>query len=183
MEPHGFIRDMLDVKMLILFVASLARYPMTHQKIYELCFQDDSLSYFDLSIAVPQLVESGHLAEIAEDHYVITDKGRDAEEVTEDSVAYPVRERARAAVARFNEEARRDGLVQAQIAENEHGELRASVTLRDETGELMTLSLPAQSQQQARMLEKSLRARADRVYQAVMGVLLEKERAGENADL
>ena len=75
MEGHGFIRDMLDVKLLILFVASKAAYPMSLQKIYELCFQDDRLSYFDLSVAVPQMVDSGHLAEIEKDRFVITQKG------------------------------------------------------------------------------------------------------------
>ena len=79
MEGHGFIRDMLDVKLLILFVASKAAYPMSLQKIYELCFQDDRLSYFDLSVAVPQMVDSGHLAEIEKDRFVITQKGREAE--------------------------------------------------------------------------------------------------------
>lgn len=59
MEERGFIRDMLDVKVLILFVAATAKYPLTLQKIYELCYQDDRLSYFDVSIAVPQMVESG----------------------------------------------------------------------------------------------------------------------------
>ena len=61
MQQHGFIHDMLDVKVLILFVASKALYPLSLQKIYELCFQDDCLSYFDVSVAVPQMVESGHL--------------------------------------------------------------------------------------------------------------------------
>ena len=56
MEERGFIRDMLDVKVLILFVAATAKYPLTLQKIYELCYQDDRLSYFDVSIAVPQMV-------------------------------------------------------------------------------------------------------------------------------
>ena len=36
MEERGFIRDMLDVKVLILFVAATAKYPLTLQKIYEL---------------------------------------------------------------------------------------------------------------------------------------------------
>ena len=39
MEERGFIRDMLDVKVLILFVAATAKYPLTLQKIYELCYQ------------------------------------------------------------------------------------------------------------------------------------------------
>ena len=77
MQQHGFIHDMLDVKVLILFVASKALYPLSLQKIYELCFQDDCLSYFDVSVAVPQMVESGHLEKTGEDEYVITDKGRE----------------------------------------------------------------------------------------------------------
>ena len=77
MEERGFIRDMLDVKVLILFVAATAKYPLTLQKIYELCYQDDRLSYFDVSIAVPQMVESGHLEQLADETYVITEKGRE----------------------------------------------------------------------------------------------------------
>ena len=36
MEARGFIRDMLDVKVLILFVMAQSPYPMTMQTIYEL---------------------------------------------------------------------------------------------------------------------------------------------------
>ena len=49
MEQHGFIQDMLDVKVLILFVMAKLSYPVTLQTIYELCYQDDKLSYFDVS--------------------------------------------------------------------------------------------------------------------------------------
>ena len=54
MEQHGFIQDMLDVKVLILFVMAKLSYPVPLQTIYELCYQDDKLSYFDVSVAVPQ---------------------------------------------------------------------------------------------------------------------------------
>ena len=102
MEERGFIRDMLDVKVLILFVAAKAKYPLTLQKIYELCYQDDRLSYFDVSIAVPQMVESGHLEQLPDGTYVVTQKGAEQEEVTRDSIAFPVMQRALAAVERFN---------------------------------------------------------------------------------
>ena len=64
MEQHGFIQDMLDVKVLILFVMAKLSYPVSLQKIYELCYQDDKLSYFDVSVAVPQMVQSGHLEQL-----------------------------------------------------------------------------------------------------------------------
>ena len=43
MERHGFIHDMLDVKVLILYIMSRAMYPVDLQKIYELSYQDDGL--------------------------------------------------------------------------------------------------------------------------------------------
>ncbi|MGN1028087.1 MAG: DUF4364 family protein, partial [Faecousia sp.] len=48
MQRLGFIHDMLDVKVLILFVMSRVAYPVNTQQIYELCYQDDCLSYFDV---------------------------------------------------------------------------------------------------------------------------------------
>lgn len=183
MEARGFIRDMLDVKVLILYVASRARYPMSLQKIYELCFQDDCLSYFDLSIAVPQMVESGHLAEVEKDRFVITDKGRETEQVTEDAIAYPVLQRAKAAVERFNNEEKREGFVKADVEQRENGEYSVTMQMSDEAGELMNLTLPAPTQQQARALAKAFRERADRLYQTVVGVLLEKERPDDHAEL
>ena len=41
MQRLGFIHDMLDVKVLILFVMSKVDYPATGQQIYELCLQDE----------------------------------------------------------------------------------------------------------------------------------------------
>ena len=66
MQRLGFIHDMLDVKVLILFVMSRVSYPATSQQIYELCFQDDCVSYFDVCAAIPQMVKSGHLTETEE---------------------------------------------------------------------------------------------------------------------
>ena len=51
MQRLGFIHDMLDVKVLILFVMSRVAYPVNTQQIYELCYQDDCLSYFDVCTA------------------------------------------------------------------------------------------------------------------------------------
>ena len=82
MEQHGFIQDMLDVKVLSLFVMAKLSYPVSLQKIYELCYQDDKLSYFDVSVAVPQMVQSGHLEQLPDETYRITDKGREHEEIT-----------------------------------------------------------------------------------------------------
>ena len=91
MQRLGFIHDMLDVKVLILFVTARANYPMSVQEIYETCYVDDCLSYFDVCTAIPEMVTSGHLRESEEGKFVITEKGREDGETTADSIAFTVR--------------------------------------------------------------------------------------------
>lgn len=175
MEMHGYIQDMLDVKVLILYAVRLSMYPLTLQQIYELCFQDDRLSYFDVSVAVPELVESGHLAQDADGCYVITEKGMEHQTLTQDGIVYSLRERVREAVECFNRQSRRDKLLHTQVLRRDAGEYAVTLGLDDEVGRIMTLELSAPTQQQARALEKAFHTRADAVYRVIMQVLLDEE--------
>ena len=174
MERHGFIHDMLDVKVLILFVVSRAMYPIDAQKVYELCYQDECLSYFDVRSALPEMVASGHL-EQTDDGFVITEKGREAGLLTEDSIAYPVAQRAERAVEQFNRAVRRDSLIHAQIMPRQGGDFSVVMGLDDEVGNLMTLELMAPTQAQARALSEAFRQHADTLFQTVMQILTEEE--------
>ena len=95
MQRLGFIHDMMDVKVLILYVMARVNYPVTVQQIYELCYQDECLSYFDVCTAVPELVKSTHLVQVDGDCYQITEKGRADGSLTADSIAYTVKSEER----------------------------------------------------------------------------------------
>ncbi len=181
MERRGFIRDMLDVKVLILFVLSHAEYPVQTQQVYELCYQDDRLSYFDVCEALPQLLASGHVQVDESGAYSITEKGRENGKLTEDSISAPVLQRALIAVEKFNRSIRRDNLVRADILPRPDGEYAVVMSLDDERGNLMTLDLLAPSQQQARRLAKAFQADAEQLYQTVMTFLLEKSEGRSRA--
>lgn len=175
MQRHGFIHDMMDVKVLILFVTARSCYPMTAQEIYELCYQDECLSYFDVCTAIPEMVESGHLKKLEEDRYEITDKGRQDGAITEDSVAFTVRQRAENAVARFNRQLRRSSFVKTQTIPRETGEYSVVMALDDEMGNLMTLELVAPDQRQAVRLSKLFERKAEILYNLTMTELLSEE--------
>ena len=179
MQRLGFIHDMMDVKVLILFVAARASYPMTNQEIYELCYQDECLSYFDVCTAIPELVDSGHLRQTEDDRYEITDKGRNNGKLTEDSIAFTVRQRAENAVARFNRQLRRSSFVKTQIIPREGGDHSVMMILDDEVGNLMTLELVAPDQRQAVRLGKLFEKKAETVYSLIMTELLDEEDAVE----
>ncbi len=175
MQRLGFIHDMLDVKVLVLYVTARSNYPLTVQEIYELCYQDDCLSYFDVCTAVPEMVESGHLAQTAEDKYEITEKGRDACSLTEDSIAFTVKQRAENAVARFNRQIRRSSFVKTQAVPREGGDYSVIMSLDDEMGNLMTMELVAPDQRQAVRLSRLFEQKAENVYNLVMTELLDDE--------
>ena len=181
MERHGFVRDMLDVKILILYVTSRILFPVDIDKLYELCYQDDALSYFDLCEAVPQMVESGHLRELPNKKYEITESGREIGSVMEDTVAYPVAQRAKAAAEKFNRELRRDSLIHTEIVPRPAGDVSVIMGMDDETGNLLTLELMAPTMRQARKLEKAFRGNAERIYHTVMTELLAGEDDKENS--
>ncbi|MBE6985205.1 MAG: DUF4364 family protein [Ruminococcaceae bacterium] len=168
----GFIQDMLDVKVLILYVMSRVMYPVDLQKIYELSYQDDRLSYFDLAQAVPQLVESGHLEELEEGRFAITQKGRETCAITEDSIAYPVMQRAQAAVDRFNHAVRRSSYVKTTISQRDSGDFSVMLTLNDDVSDLLRLELMAPTQKQAYRLANSFKENAETIYRNIMDRLL-----------
>ena len=170
----GFIHDMLDVKILILFVMDRVLYPVDLQKIYELSYQDDCLCYFDLAQAVPDMVESGHLEEVEGGRYVITEKGRETCKVTEDAIAFPVMQRAKAAVERFNDAVRRSSFVKTEITPGENGDYSVHMTLNDEVSSLLQMELMAPTQKQAYRLARAFTERAELVYKTIMDQLLTK---------
>ena len=176
MQRLGFIHDMLDVKVLVLFVMARVSYPINIQQIYELCYQDDCLSYFDICTAVPEMVESGHLREVETGTYEITDKGRADGSLTEDSVAYTVKCKAENAVAKFNRSQRRSSFVKTQVIPRDNGDYSVVMALDDEVGNLMTLELLAPNQRQAVRLSKLFEQKAENLYNLTMAELLDEER-------
>lgn len=175
MQRLGFIHDMLDVKVLILYVMARVQYPVNTQQIYELCYQDDCLSYFDVCTALPEMVTSGHLKELEEECYAITEKGKADGALTADSIAFTVRSRAENAVDRFNRQTRRSSFVKTQVQTTEDGEFSVKMRLDDEMGTLMTLTLSAPNQRQALRLEKLMEKKAEAVYSLTMAELLDEE--------
>ena len=175
MQRLGFIHDMLDVKVLILFVMARVGYPVTIAEIYELCYQDDCLSYFDVCTAVPEMVKSGHLKEAEGDTYVITEKGKADGSLTEDSIAFTVKQRSENAVARFNRQIRRQSFVRTQVVPRDSGDYSVIMALDDEMGNLMTLELVAPDQRQAVRLGKLFEQKAEMVYNLTMAELLDED--------
>lgn len=175
MPRLGFIHDMMDVKVLILFVTARVSYPLTVQEIYELCFQDECLSYFDVCTAIPEMVASGHLENTDETHYVITEKGKQDGQMTADSIAFTVKQKAQNAVTQFERRIHRGNFINSRVITGKDGACSVVMTLNDSSGTLMTLELAAPSQRQAIRMGKLFDSRADVIYNSILTQLSEAE--------
>ncbi len=180
MQRLGFIHDMMDVKVLILWVMNQSEYPLTTQEIYELCYQDDCLSYFDVCTAVPEMVTSGHLLENSDGKYEITDKGRQDGSLTADSIAFTVKQRAENAVAQFNRKMRRSSFIKTKISQRDNGDFAVMLSLDDEKGNIMTLELMVPDQRQAIRFSRLYEQKAEELYSLMMMALLDDEDSDEN---
>lgn len=169
---HGYIRDMLDVKVLILFAMARVETAVTAQQIYELCYQDECVSYFDVMQAIPQMVATGHLCQLENGTYEITPKGREDGTVTENSVVYSLAQRVLAAIERFNREEHRRHYVKSEILTQDSG-LYVRLQLDDQVGNLMDLKLMAPSAAQAKKIQIAFQNNAEAFYQTITEILLE----------
>ena len=110
-----------------------------------------------------------------EERYEITEKGRTDGELTADSIAFTVKQRAENAVDRFNRQLRRSSFVKTQIIPRKNGDCSVIMALDDEVGNLMTLELVAPDQRQAVRLGKLFEQKAESLYNLTMMELLDGE--------
>ena len=123
----GFIHDKLDIKFLILYITSRLAGPVDFTTLAELSFCDEGVSYFEFAEALAELVDTQHLDLGEDQRYTITDKGRRNGAICESSLAFSVRQRCEANLARINAVLRRDAQIRTETLPREDG---SGVTLR-----------------------------------------------------
>lgn len=98
----GFIRDKLEIKFLILYIAARVSEPLPLEGMQELTMCDDGIDYFAFSECLADLVKTEHLRLTDDGCYAITPKGLRNSEICESSLPYSVRIRTDKNVAAYN---------------------------------------------------------------------------------
>ena len=114
MSRFGFIHDKLDTKLLVLYIADRAAGPLSFDTLTDLAMCDEGVDYFQFAEAVAELLESGHLSQ-NEEHYAITDKGRQACAAGESSLSPVIRRRCDQRLAPLNQALKRSAQVRAEL--------------------------------------------------------------------
>ena len=93
MNGYGFIRDELDIQILILYVLEKLPGVVEPYTLSDLCLFDGGFTWFDYSQCLAKLIRTGHIEE-KDGGYEITDKGRRNVNTVATSLPYTVRAKA-----------------------------------------------------------------------------------------
>lgn len=171
MDKTGFIREKLEVKFLILFVLASFEKEASFDDVLASTLVDGAITYFDISDAFYELVDSGHIEHSGE-LYKITQKGRDIIKSAESRLPASVRREAQRAVLRAVSSNIRNSMIiceTKEISQNHHVTL---LKMNDERGEIVKIELMVLNRQQAEMLENNFKSNAERIYNEVLKALM-----------
>ncbi|MBR5572074.1 MAG: DUF4364 family protein [Oscillospiraceae bacterium] len=167
----GFIRESLELKCLILYVAARVSEPLSLTELQGLTMIDDGIDYFSFAQCLSELVQTEHLSVDADERYIITAKGVKNSLITADSLPVSVRNKARMVVENYNRELLRRAQVAARVERRDNDTCTVVLHLSDDVDDLMDLRLMAASEEQAKALADQFRANPEDVYQKVIQAL------------
>lgn len=175
MAGFGFISGKLEIKFLILYIASRIIEPVPFEVLQDLSMCDGGVDYFDFSECLADLVRTEHLTLSEDGLYAITEKGRLNGAICESSLPYSVRMQVDQNLVGHNERLKRRALVQARVQQRAEGGCTVSLSLSDELDNLMKLELLVTREDMARTIEKHFKADAESIYSRILAVLFDQE--------
>ena len=167
----GFIRDKLEIKFLILYIAARVSEPLPLEGMQELTMCDDGIDYFAFSECLADLVKTEHLRLTDDGCYAITPKGLRNSEICESSLPYSVRIRTDKNVAAYNKKLLRRSQVRARVTPRENGTFTVELSVHDDVDELMQLQVMVATEAMAKDLAARFEKNPEQIYTQLMSVL------------
>jgi len=168
----GFIHDKLDIKLLILYLASRLAGPVAFDTFADLALCDEGVNYFQLAEAVHELVDAGHLTDTG-GMLAITAKGRQSIAQGADSLSRVIRRRCEARAAPVNESLLRAKQARAQVEQASDGAYRLSLRFFEGEEELLNLSLWTPDEAFALRAAQRFQDDPARIYNGVLRILMD----------
>ena len=176
----GFIQDKLEIKFLILYVASRLIEPVPFEAMQELTMCDEGIDFFDFSECLGSLVESQHLSLSDDGLYAITEKGLHNGAICESSLPYSVRLRADKNITIFNQKLKRRAQIKSDIHPRRNGTYTVTLAFNDDDDQpLLKMELMVPKEVMARDLAERFQKNPEQLYTGVLNTLFSEPDEGK----
>ncbi len=173
MDNLGFIRDELDIKILILYILEKLPAPMEGTALGDLVLFDGGFNWFDYTDCLAELVKTEHVTE-KDGAYEITEKGRRNVGFVGSSLPYSVRTKADRLTAPVAAAMRRSSMIETHTEPGANGGKTVSLRLSDGVGEIISMRIAVPDEAQAKAMESRFRKDAEDIYNRIITILTEK---------
>ena len=175
MGQVGFITDKLEIKLLILYIASRLVGPAPFEMLQDLSMCDEGVDYFGFSECLADLLRTEHLAIDEDDRYVITEKGRLNCAACETVLPYSVRMQVEKNIVTHNELIKRRNLIGAHVEPRDKGGYTVTLSLNDDLDSLMKMELLITREDMARELRRKFENNAEVLYSKILSLFFEDQ--------
>ena len=180
MARMGFIQDKLEIKFLLLYIASRLIEPVPFEAMQELAMIDDGVDFFDFSECMNDLVTSGHLTLSEDGLYAITEKGLRNGQICESSLPYSVRLRADKNITIFNQKLKRRAQIQSDIAPRRNGTYTVTLAFNDDESQpILKMELMVPKEVMAKDLAERFQKNPEQLYTGVLNTLFSEPDEGK----
>lgn len=165
----GGIRSKTEVRILICYLFTSVREPMTKETVMEALLERGLTNYFEASSCFDDLVKSGNLAPLAENEefFTATSNGRLISEQLEDTLALTVKERAIECAMGLLEKEKTLKENKVTIEKLENG-YNVKCIISGGDIELMSVSLFLADYEQARIVKKNFYKNPQMLYKVML---------------
>ena len=174
MGQVGFITDKLEIKLLILYIATRLVGPAPFEMLQDLSMCDEGVDYFAFSECLADLIRTEHLMIDEDNRYSITEKGRLNCAACETMLPYSVRMQVEKNIVSHNELIKRRSLVGAKIEERPSGGYTVTLSLSDEHDPLMNMELLITREDMAKQLRRKFENNAEVLYSKILSLFFEE---------
>ena len=170
MEHFGFVREQLDIKILILYILARLPGPVDRESLADIVFCDGAVNYFAFSECLSELVSTGHIVK-ERGKYEITARGREDGAMIETSLPISVRDNADVGMLPVADRISREAMIRTGHEKTAAGCV-VNLSLSDGKGVIFKMSALTADEEQAKMVEKKFRAEAEDYYVRILNMFL-----------
>ena len=171
---YGFIHEMLDIKILILYI--LRRLPgyVDGNTLTELCQCDGGVGYFDYAQCLYELVDTGNVEQEG-NKYRISEKGARSVDEVESSLPKSVRRKAEQVLKPVASRLERESMIEAFHYRTDNG-MTVELAMSDGRGEIIRLRFLAGNEEFAETIEKNFRKNAEDYFMKIVNMMCEEQK-------
>lgn len=167
----GFIRDKLDIQILLLYILDRLPSPIDQEGLADLALFDGGFTWFEFADSLAALVDTEHVTE-EDGKYEITEKGRRNVGFVGSSLPYSVRAKAERLTAPVAAAMRRARQIETATVKDGEG-YSVSMRLSDGVGEVIALRLAVPDKKTGEKLETKFQKDAEKLYNEFLAILME----------